>query len=309
LRTREAVRAGLRGLACSPVGGWLERPLLVVARRYERLRVPLFRAYFKLRFEEDDRVLASRLHNGLRFSARTSDHPQKQILVAGIWEPSISAHLLSVLRRGDVVIDVGANTGYYTLLAANKVGPEGLVIAIEPTADTFALLRTNVDQNMFADRTILLQCAATASTGEKQLFGFSGNSGLNTLVPTDGASSGEVVLGRPLDELVPPNLRRRIKVIKIDVEGAEMDVLIGAEGVLADLPDAAQLIIEVKVDLLGKSEAVDCLRSRGFNTFLFRNLYQPLGEQMLQTSARLPQRQDFLPSGQADVLFLRSGDG
>jgi FkbM family methyltransferase len=303
---RRTARRAPGRLACSSFGAVLERPLLIAARAFPRLRIPLYRGFFHPRFERYDRVATSRLRNGLRFSARTRDFPQKQILVAGMWEPSISACIDSMLERGDVVVDVGANTGYYTLLALDKVGPEGRVIAIEPSADAFEMLGFNVDQNSLGSRAILFQCAATATAGRRRLYGFEGNSALSTLVPTESATGNEDVVGRPLDDLIDPQLRRRIKLIKIDVEGSEIEVLRGATETLAALPETGQLVVEVTVDSQGRSEPVEWLRALGFQTFLLRNRYGPLKEQMLQTSARQPEACDALPPGGADLLFKRA---
>jgi hypothetical protein len=138
-----------------------------------------------------------------------------------------------------------------------------------------------------------------------RLSTFNGNSALSTLVSADSASEHQQVAGRPLDVLVDPDLRPRIKLIKIDVEGLEMEVLEGATQIFAELPDTAQLVVEVSVNAEGRSAAVEWLRARGFKTFLFRNRYAPLEEQMLQSSARAPEPCDALPAGTADVLFVR----
>src|SRR5207249_2412898 len=65
----------------------------------------------------------------------------------GMWEPHISRWIDERLSPGDTFIDVGANIGYYSLLAARRVGPTGSVVAIEPSPKTFRALEANLAQN------------------------------------------------------------------------------------------------------------------------------------------------------------------
>lgn len=71
------------------------------------------------------------LRNGVRMSVDTKDIVQRYLYQFGIWEPSLSGWLARTLRPGDVFVDVGANIGYYSLLAARLVGHLGSVVAIE----------------------------------------------------------------------------------------------------------------------------------------------------------------------------------
>ena len=73
------------------------------------------------------------------------------MLAYGTWEPVETSLLLDNLRPGDTVIDVGANVGYYTLLAARKVGPRGKVVAFEPDPESFSFLKRNVKANGFTN--------------------------------------------------------------------------------------------------------------------------------------------------------------
>ena len=71
----------------------------------------------------------------------------RRIREEGIWEPYETSLLLSMLRPGDVFVDVGANIGYFSVLAASVVGDDGAVFAFEPDPDNFRLLRRNVALN------------------------------------------------------------------------------------------------------------------------------------------------------------------
>jgi predicted methyltransferase len=75
--------------------------------------------------------------------ARLLDFLQK----GKLYEPEVTAVFGRVLRPGDVVIDVGANVGWFTLLAASLVGPGGKVVACEPGPDNLAKLQANIDRS------------------------------------------------------------------------------------------------------------------------------------------------------------------
>ena len=130
---------------------------------------------------------------------------------------------LKYLRPGDVVVDVGANIGWYALLCAASVGPQGRVYAFEAHPVTFRYLEENTGLNDF-DHVELYQLAIGNAYGEIQLSD-SPSDDLNKVITGDGVS----VAQRRLDELIPAE---PIALIKIDVEGFELFVLQGAIGIL-----------------------------------------------------------------------------
>lgn len=141
---------------------------------------------------------------------------------------------------GGFVVDVGAHIGYNTVYAANCVGPSGCVIAIEPTDDTRAVLFENVRMNALAQVSVL-PCAAGAARSDREFFVRGDTSAVNSLfrdsfyAPVTRATRVQVA---PLDDLVAgaPDL------VKIDVEGAELDVLAGMTRLLA--APGIRLIVE-----------------------------------------------------------------
>ena len=142
------------------------------------------------------------------------------------YEPEL-AYLEKVLSPGKVFIDVGANFGVYTLVASKLAGAAGKVIAIEPTAQSFAVLRQNIALNHFAN-VRAFQVALTQTRGKAWLYhGWDpvGNSlGMDPL----RGDEGEEVQTESLDNLLEENSIDRVDVIKVDVEGAEELVLRGA---------------------------------------------------------------------------------
>lgn len=141
---------------------------------------------------------------------------------------------------GATVIDVGASIGYNTVHAARRVGARGRVIAIEPTPDNLAVLRVNVAAADVANVTVQ-PVAAGSAAGTRELFVRGAVSAVNSFYPESCYSFVTDVLQvpvLPVDELVDG----RADVVKIDVEGAELDVLEGMPRLLG--APASTLIVE-----------------------------------------------------------------
>jgi FkbM family methyltransferase len=134
------------------------------------------------------------------------------------------------VKEGATVIDVGANVGYNTIQAARRVGPRGLVVAVEPTPDTLAVLRHNIAVSGLGN-VVIAPVAAGRAGGTRDLFVRGETSAVNSLFPNScyARVTGTVrVPVVPLDELVG----EAADLVKVDVEGAELDVLEGMPRIL-----------------------------------------------------------------------------
>jgi FkbM family methyltransferase len=162
-----------------------------------------------------------------------------------VWEPTITEMFRRLLCPGDVVLDVGANIGYYTLLAAGRVGSRGRVHAIEAHPETFEKLKKNVALCALGNVS-LHQLAATDAFGSKALStDFGHDPGAARLMDADCNAECIAVQTAPVDALIPPEDVRRTKLIKIDVEGAELLALRGMREILNGLAPEAALVMEV----------------------------------------------------------------
>jgi FkbM family methyltransferase len=144
----------------------------------------------------------------------------KRLLEAGPVSP-----LRSVVAPGSTVIDVGANIGFFSLRFGRWVGPGGRVIAIEPEVRNMATLRRRVRRAGLERITDFVQAAAADRPGELRLE-LKYHPGAHRI-----ADAGEPIRAVTLDELTAEETRR-IALIKIDVQGAEMMVLAGARRVI-----------------------------------------------------------------------------
>lgn len=173
-----------------------------------------------------------------KFYVSTSDEGfGANVLLDGYWESWLTRFMARTVRTGATVVDVGANYGYYSLLLADLVGPEGRVHAVEPNPDAAALLSRSLALNGFAGRSFVEQVALGAGDGEATLFVPDGE-------PKNAALTAGEAVGRPgrqcavrvrsLDEMIGPD--SRIDFIKIDAEGGEEAIIEGMERILANRP-------------------------------------------------------------------------
>ena len=131
---------------------------------------------------------------------------------------------------GSTVVDVGANIGYNTLYAARRVGPAGRVIAVEPSPDNLAVAAHNVGAARLSN-VVIRPVAAGRSSGHRDFYVRGDTSAVNSFFPTSCYAEVTGVLKVPverLDDLVDGDA----DLVKIDVEGAELDVLEGMERLL-----------------------------------------------------------------------------
>lgn len=139
-------------------------------------------------------------------------------------------YFYSALQPGDVVVDVGAFYGIYTLVAASRVGPDGHVLAFEPAAEAFGVLRRNITLNGY-HWVRAFQFALADREGEAFFYQHADPS-RNSLGPTSGTAS-RVALHTLDDVLDLTGIAEKVTAIKIDVEGADALVLHGARRTMA----------------------------------------------------------------------------
>ncbi|TXS92733.1 FkbM family methyltransferase [Parahaliea maris] len=168
----------------------------------------------------------------------------RQLLETGIWEPFETSLVQRFLEPGDVFVDVGANIGYFTVLAALCVGPAGRVFAVEPDPANLALLRENLQRNACADRVQLQAAALAAADGVARLHLSEDNLGDHQMFDTGGGrASVEVPLldgGRWLG-----GQTRRVDMLKVDTQGYEYEVMSGLVPLLRTLPRMPRILIEL----------------------------------------------------------------
>jgi FkbM family methyltransferase len=168
-----------------------------------------------------------------RFHCDLADRIARETCLTGYYEPPVTRVFLSQLRSGGVVVDAGANWGYFTLVAAAAVGDAGRVIALEPDPRQFAALEANVTLNGFTWVTAK-PVAASSAAGRVTLFGYQEdalNRGRSRLGAMSAGGPQFEVEAATIDALT--DAHPVVDLVKIDVEGAEDWVLAGMQRGLA----------------------------------------------------------------------------
>jgi FkbM family methyltransferase len=221
------------------------------------------------------------------------------IFAEGVWEPEETSFLVKTLRPGMVFVDIGANIGYYTVIAAGLVGSAGKVFAFEPDPKNFALLQNNVAanhcQNVFID-----QKAIAGSSRRLFLYLSSGNFGDHRTYEPQGEilrergkkRSAVAVEAVSLDDYLVGN-RNRIDFVKMDIQGSEYDALVGMRKTLQHNSD-----ITILTEFWPTG-----LKQAGVDPRVFLNEVRALGFMIYQLHKGRPQELT-----DADILNRLSGN-
>jgi FkbM family methyltransferase len=177
-------------------------------------------------------VQGSKMYVNPRGLPQTFRRTFQSYIVSSGWEDLTTQMYKEVIREGDVVLDLGANIGYYTLLAARLTGPKGRVYAFEPEPLNYGLLLKNVELNGY-DNVVARQQAVSDKVGRVRFFLDGENTGAHTMYQHEGGHNFIEVESVTLDDFFKDR-DNRVDVVKMDIEGAEMAALAGMERVIRD---------------------------------------------------------------------------
>jgi len=185
-------------------------------------------------------------------------HVSRKIRDEGIWEPYETSLVLSSLKPGGVFVDVGANIGYFTLLAASAVGEQGQVFSFEPDPANFDLLLQNCVHNSLQSRVHAVKAGLSHETGAGQLYLSEDNLGDHQIYASDDRRQLDIKLlngGDYLSGELSRNNLTGIDLIKVDTQGSEYQVMAGMLSLLQALPSVPSIIIELTPLSLQRSGA------------------------------------------------------
>jgi FkbM family methyltransferase len=248
----------------------LLHPIVRLPCRYiPRSRPFLWASVIQPKFAWRDYSFVAKTEFGAEFAGTTLDVIQRYIYYFGVFDPLVSGFIQKRLKPGDVVVDVGANIGYISLLAAERVGTQGRVVSIEASGRIFGALRANLERN-HASNIRAVHGAVSDAFGDLVLHsGPEGNCGMTSLVRNFGGTS-ETVKAAPLSHWLTERDIAEVRLIKIDVEGAELNVLRSVAAILPNLRHDVEIICEVSPDMVAEGELSETLApftSAGFHLY------------------------------------------
>ncbi|MDX1978410.1 MAG: FkbM family methyltransferase [Pseudanabaenaceae cyanobacterium bins.68] len=199
------------------------------------------------------------------FKARTAYGVQLNIFLSSSMDMSYcepiatnphhhTVEVLKQLKPGDLFCDIGSNIGFFALIAAEQVGKTGLVVCFEPSAREFTRLVQNLADNQ-AENVVFFNTALSDQVGVARFLTAKTHTGLNFLADTASNPDFDACLipTLPGDLVLEPLLAQRTgkALVKIDVEGAEYQVICGMEQFLAN-PLVHTVVVEVTAKFLAR---------------------------------------------------------
>ncbi|MGA7180848.1 MAG: FkbM family methyltransferase [Thiobacillaceae bacterium] len=181
-----------------------------------------------------------------KFRADLGDWLGQYVYLTGVYEPPTARVIAELLEPGETFIDVGANSGFFTLLASRRVGPAGRILSFEPVPSMHKRLLENIALNDMKNVSVQTVALSNAE-GTLPLFeGPEGHKGISSLRHIDNSAATIEVKTMPLDKF--RDTISTVTLVKIDVEGAEQLVLEGMAKMLNK--DHPYLVIEITDEYL-----------------------------------------------------------
>ena len=176
-------------------------------------------------------------------------HVSHKIREEGIWEPYETSLLLSRLKDGDVFVDVGANIGYFSILAASLVGEQGRVFAFEPDPANFDLLTKSSEHNSLQSQIHAVKAGLAGADSAGNLYLSKDNLGDHQIYPGQGSRESVAITLLQGASYLRSQLRKsdltQIKLVKVDTQGSEYEVVSGLIPLLIELPLVPSILIEL----------------------------------------------------------------
>lgn len=157
-------------------------------------------------------------------------------LAFGVYEPYEVAFFTETIKPGMNIVDIGANIGYYTVMAAMKTGQSGHVISYEPESENYSFLKRNVDANNLSN-VRAVKMAIGDKVGTAKLYLTKNNKGTHSFANNRNDSENETVNVDSLDHLLSAIGVEKVDVLKIDIEGYEPFAFDGMKETLAKNSD------------------------------------------------------------------------
>lgn len=183
------------------------------------------------------------------------------ILLDGEWEPWVTEAFKRMLHPGMRVVEVGANIGYYSVLAGSKIGPDGRLFVFEANPQLHEILFANIHINGLLERSTVVNKAVSSRSGPLQFNVFGRYLGSSSLFACDAAAAHYLdkletitVEGITLDEYFETGFK--LDLLKMDAEGAEPHIIRGADRMIRENP-GLKILMEFAPSIIRTHTSLD----------------------------------------------------
>lgn len=188
------------------------------------------------------------------------------------FEPLETQIVKNEIKKNDIVLDIGANIGYYTLIFAQLVGNSGKVYSFEPDPTNFKILKKNIFVNKHKN-VVLENKAVSNKEGNLKLYLSTENNGMHRIYPSKWCKESIDIHSIKIDSYFENE--QKIDFIKLDIEGAEFDALIGMKSLIHKNKDLTIFIEFVPTSLkeygTNPEDILDFFINEGFKIFRINN--------------------------------------
>jgi len=196
-----------------------------------------------------------------------------QLNFNGNFEPVETEIVKKEIKENDIILDVGANIGYYSLIFAQLIGKSGKVYSFEPDPTNFEILKKNILVNKH-ENVILENKAVSNKEGNLKLYLSTENNGMHRIYPSKWCKESIDINSIKIDNYF--NKNQKIDFIKLDIEGAEYDALLGMESIIQNNENIVIFIEFVPTSLeehgTNPEKVIDFFINHKFKIFKINNI-------------------------------------
>lgn len=194
----------------------------------------LMKLYYPFIAPKEDKYLVSDLKYGIRMNLNIKEYVQAFLYNYGTYEYPTIKFFSNFVKNGMTIIDVGANVGYHSLILSKFTGEKGRVFSFEPESKNIKILDGNIKLNNFKNIKIITKAASNFNGTIKLFLSNSDNLGVHSTVyiPENVSQNFTEIEAVKLDDFVVEENIDKVDFVKVDVEGAETDVLAGMDKIL-----------------------------------------------------------------------------
>jgi len=217
----------------------------------------------KYRYKKEEKIIKNITNNKTEIILEINNYKMvlngkkrgihSDLIINRIREPLASAEMKNSLKKGDVLLEAGANIGYYTIMESKIVGENGLIYAVEPASDNFNYLIRNIKENKL-ENVLPYNLALGSKNGEAilKIYEFEN---LNTIEDISYApqKAQEKVIVKSIDSFLSD--KKRPTFIRMDVEGYELEIFKGMQSLLKNYPPRA-IFLEIHFYIMGKKKSL-----------------------------------------------------